>query len=585
MVASDEINFGKAYVTVEARLDEYERQMRDLEQAEMRSVQRVRQAEAQAQSSRVSRGGIDQMVFGPVGLEERMHVLGGAMTATTSKGRMLLNLILNMGRALTRVLWPVALVVEGGRLVQMFRDLPQGAERLYGWLRQLTLTQLVRDVHNFAGQLPIIGHLWNGIAETVSQVSEGLGFANFTRDLREAAEAAAVAENRLAGMSKAAQIVRDTRLIDAAEQSRRSRIMSGLSGADAIRQQELFDQEDLVVMARQAAVAVHEKYTEQLQQLQAERGDGLINGEQYERQLAQLNNALGRQLRGINNELAEAQRAAGGAVAARLGELGMQRAQEMKQLEQDLAQARVQVEREGFDARAEAIRLGYRNAIMAADREGDNQRSQLLQEIARTRVEAVRMAERDAVEARVDEIKRGGRDVLAAIAQVETAIERGRLEMSMPPGPDRDRLMAFFDIDTSAEGRANKVREQIEQMQARQRELTADYHTTSDEMLELKALGDKIDQHTRLLDLLEREAEVQKDLVEQREREWNRGRGGMQISGRDMINYFKNEPATSPVGPPRGTDEGQRKLGVIAENAQAIRKALESGRIGGAILG
>jgi hypothetical protein len=279
-------------------------------------------------------------------------------------------------------------------------------------------------------------------------------------------------------------------------------------------------------------------------------------------------------------ELNQTLNAAAAAATARLGQYALQRSDEIESLQRQLAIVRVGLEGSGMSAQAESIRIGYEHHILKAERDGDRQRADLLRQLTAARIQSIKQHEQQAAEARVQSIQQHAQEIEDAIRDTQRRIRRAEIEMSMPPGPERDKALREFDIDSSGITSKTRLQRELEAMQARQNEILGKkYNTTADDIIELKALGDKIAQHQQLIALIERETKAQKDLARQQALERSPMGGGMQISGRDAIGYFKNQPQTSSIVP-RTTNTGQRQLEMIEKHAEAIRRALDNRTIG-----
>lgn len=589
----DEMNFGKAYVTVEARLDEYERQMLQLEQAEAQSVQRVRQAEAEAQSARASRGSDLNGMLGPGSMGQRLALSSAVLTTMkwTTRLQAALGLVRAIGSALTRLFWPVAVITEGGRLVQILRDIPGFATRAYQALIRLDVSDLLTSatvgVDKFMQKIPLVGHLWTGVAETISQVSEGLGFPNFTRDLREMAKDAESAKIRLEAMANAAQLVRDTGLTDAAESSRRRGILAGLSGADAIRAEELFNQQDLVRQGQAAASELYRAYTAQIRQLREQHDAGEIDDEQIETGMQVLTDRrialMGDQERQLQAALAASRQATGARLAALEREQQIQHAQEGERLAFDLARARAELELDGADERAAMIRLGYQQLIVQAERDGESERAAVLGETARLRVQAVRRDERERWAAQIEEADRGARQTGRTVRDALTDLARAELELRGAPGSALRVFDINADADRTGEGIRDRIRE-LKQAQAEYRRGLA-FGLVTDEQVETNnAYARQIDALQRLLELTE--ALRQKRL--QLERQRGDGGVGQQISSTEALAYIAAAGASGGGG---GGDSGGdgtgreqvRQQQISNDKLDRIHRAIERGGV--AVLG
>ena len=581
----DEIQFGTAYVKVEARLDEYERQMLELEQAEIRSVQRVREFQQQGGGGGGGGFGLGDALLG-YSIGRNMGRIRSAIGLT----QRMVELVGSLGRGMSRLFWPVTLISEAGRLVRLIRALPDAAERAYNALINLdisdTLVSMTVGVDKFMQRIPLVGHLWNGVAETISQISEGLGFSNFTRDLRELDRQAQAAENRLAGMARAAQLVRDTGLGDAADAARRRGAMAGLTGADAVRAEELFNQQDLVRQAREAGRELYENYMAGVRDLRGQRDAGDLDADQFDAQLriltdrrAHLMTALERDL---GDAVAESRRAAGARLAALEREQQVQRAQETQRLLGDLARARAELELDGADERAEMIRLGYRDLIIQAERDGEARRAAVLGETARLRVQAVRRDERQRWEAQIDEANQGARQTGRSVRDALTELARSEMELRGAPGS----ALRVFDINADADRSSQHIREQIQELRQAQAEyrrglpfglVTDEQHETNNAYArQIEALG-------RLLELTEALRLKRLDLERQR----GDGATGRQISGDEARAYIAAAGA-GVVGGSGGSGDGtgreQVRLQQVGnEELKAIRRAIERGGV--AVLG
>ncbi len=577
----DAVKFGEAFVEIHAKLDDYDREIAAAEQRTSEAFIRVQAAERGSASGGGGGGGGGVFNFGTgflIGrnIDRIKRFLGLTQQATKATRA--------TGGALSRLFWPILVITEAGRFIRLIRGIPDLARRAFDALINLNFTDAVVGINRFISRIPLVGHLWRGIGITISEISGALGFPNFLSDAKKLGEEAQRAEVRLKAMARAAQQVRDTGLVDATRGQQRRQALTGLEGSDLIRAEELFGQQDLIRKAQDVAGSVQKAFTDEMRTLRGELAEGLIDEEAFGTTQQALAGRRLQLLRRNDQDLEQALGAARAASAARLRqaqqEEALERATQIEALELELARARVDLELDSADARAEAIRLGYRQQINQAERDGDAQRSALLVQLQRTRIELVRTNERERWEAQMEEADRGRQRTVDRVREIQTRINQAETELGLPQGRQRDRLLQLFGFNADAGRRSEGIRRQIDELKQQKKEFRASLFDngglgliTDEDFAQNSAFDERIAALKAELALTEELRRKNIELADQRRAERFGGQLGRQV---DVVRDLPGR-----LGRSEGMDDTPRRqlrfTELSHEQLVAIREALEGG--------
>ena len=564
------MQFGEAYVEVRARLEDYEQDLKQAEQMQVESVDRVRRSAGNGNGSR----GLGGPLGGPLGWGSP-HAAQTVVAAVTLGKRLKLikSILVAIRSTIGTIVLPIVLLSQMGYIIKFFRDLPQSIQRVKQWLSSLSLQQLLSDSYSLVNRIPIIGAQMRSLARTISEIGGLLGFDNFIESINEAEDAAARAEIRLKGMADAARLVKDMGLQDARSSAERRRTLVGLNGDDRIRAEGLFDEQDLIDQAARMGRVVSEKFNEEVKARRSELAEGKIDDDEFRTRIDILTKRRQQLMDDRERELAEALQATRDATTAKLRAMqkqnALREAQVMQDLTLQLAAAQARLELDGADERATAIRIGYQGAINRAVRDGEFARAELLRQIAETRVAEVRRIERQEWEARMDEYGEQAERYRRQVRDRATEVARAELELGMEPGVGRRRALAVFDANANADRERERIRGKIDALKSAQDEYSESLPfgvVTEDERRQYNAYSVQIKALERLIGLTEELRRKRIALADQRIQEAAERAGGRQISLRDIV------PGNLATGAGDQEATGRRMLD---ENVQQTRELRE----------
>lgn len=474
-------NLGTAYVEIVAKLDEYDRQIAEMQQNTTQAMQRIersaqesaggiREVGRAAESNQSLIGGMFGAYIDWLGIQllarrvaTRFRLLGGVVAATSRA-------FAAFGAVVKTIVLPATLLVFLGDFIRLARSIPSAISSAVDAIRNMTFDDVVRGITsaytsmgNLVSRIPILG---SAMQRTISEVSNLFGGPHYLNQIEEANKAIKDGEDRLMAMARAATIAGDAirRMNDMRQADARRGAMVGVDGVDQIDLEEQFRVEDINRVFQDISKRRYEGHLAAIADLRQALADGDIDQDSFDVQhdehvrqrLGQIERLEAARLQALD----EAARTRQKRIEQHLEEervvemeKRMANARAVEALQDQIVVARLNLEDRGFDAQAEAIRLGYQRRIAQAERDGHNERIALMEELSRLRIEQIRKNEQEEIEASMGD-------------RVDLESVRRRLERSRLDDPE---LLRRFDINARFDEeieRARKKRDELAEARA-----------------------------------------------------------------------------------------------------------------------
>lgn len=535
-MAGNEVKFGEAWVEIHAKLDDYDREIAQVEQRTTRAIERIEtQSRGLTQQFRDLGQGASGFTEAGEAIARTTFRIGLLYTSTRLARAGMTQLASALG-TVARFLgsMPVLILTIAahlGDVIRFARSVPDRLRSFWDWLRtpidlRAIFTNLSVGVDGFMRRIPILSSLWTGLARTVSEVSELLGGPNFDREIDEARERTRQLTEQMMALRRATEAIRlDDSLLNRARELGDAERLVGLEGVARLREEEKQALEDMERSKNAIRRRAHEDWQREITQLrrQAARAQGLEGDmpellpefdeaafrRDFATQIEALNTRRTQAMERAEKSFADAvqaqRRLSAALIAQAEQEDAMRRIEQIEALQSQIIEARVNLEAIGFDRQAQHIRVSFRRQILAAEREGDAERAALLRELADLRIEEVRRREEQRFEAQAEAIR-------ANAQRIGQEIRRAELEAQ-----GDELALRLFDIDTDIDRRSDELAEWLSRLRD---EFAALKETmTFADMDRAMGLAAQIRDVEQMIEALERLRRARRDAAEQQDAE------------------------------------------------------------------